>query len=321
MLNTKINLNKNKGFTLVELLVVIIILSVISSVSIPVYLNFNNKSKESATKIEMSSVAKALSLFQADNEVYPSDTASLSAYLKSIPAKDSFKIDYVYEASDDLSSYTFTSFGIDKTEGTGDDIVFEDGIMIKQGKYAVAEEEDSALFESDFADMSGLKVIMGIWNTSAGYLKSTNENYQNRAVFGDESWQDYEIKTTASLIKGDGYGIYYRLKVDPLDQDKITGYIFQYDPRLGNKFVVRKVTNGYESNPIQSVDMPSGFSIFDTQHELSISVEGNRHIIKVDGANVMDFNDSSFASGQAGFRSWGYKTDVSIYNTEVNSIP
>jgi len=321
MLNTKINLNKNKGFTLVELLVVIIILSVISSVSIPVYLNYNNKSRESATKIEMSSVAKALSLFQADNEDYPSDTASLSAYLKSIPVKDSFKIDYVYEASDDLSSYTFTSFGIDKTEGTGDDIVFEDGIMIKQGKYAVAEEEDSALYESDFSTMDGIKIIKGDgWTIKNNKLTAITTG-KMKAIFNGTNGKDYTIQTNAVLNSGQSYGIYYRAKeyaIAKPPENSISGYLFQFDPGLFNTFNVKKVINGIEvDTPIKKVNMPAGFDI-NAIHDIEIEILGERQVIKVDGNQIMDFSDNTFTEGIVGVKVGG--TAANPANIEFNKV-
>jgi len=120
-------------------------------------------------------------------------------------------------------------------------------------------------------------------------------------AFGDNSWTDYEIKVSADLSKGNGYGIYYRADGNP----NITGYVFQYDPGLGNKFLVRKVINGQEQSPFQSVSMPAGFPVYNQAHDISIAVVGDRQIIKVDNQPIMDFTDSRFASGSGGFRTWG----------------
>ncbi|MEI6314586.1 MAG: family 16 glycoside hydrolase [Syntrophus sp. (in: bacteria)] len=164
-------------------------------------------------------------------------------------------------------------------------------------------ETANVLFSTGFDNMSNLKSLMGNWSINNGTLLSTSTG-ESRLSFGDNAWTDYEIKVGAVLTKGNGYGIYYRADGDP----NITGYVFQYDPGLGNKFVVRKVINGQEQSPFQSVSMPAGFAILNQAHDISIAVVGNRQIIRVDNQPVMDFTDSSFTSGSGGFRTWSGTT-------------
>lgn len=163
-----------------------------------------------------------------------------------------------------------------------------------------AEESANVLYASSFNNMTGLKSLMGSWNTANGTLKD-KPGQENRIAFGDTAWKNYEIKVSAVITQGNGYGIYYRADGNA----NITGYVFQYDPGLGNKFVVRKVYNGVEQGPFQNVSMPANFPIYNQSHDISISVVGNRQIIKVDNQTVLDFNDSSFNSGSGGFRTWG----------------
>lgn len=164
-------------------------------------------------------------------------------------------------------------------------------------------ETANVLFSTGFDNMNNLKILMGKWSINNGSLLSTATG-ESRLAFGDNAWTDYEIKVGAVLTKGNGYGIYYRADGNP----NITGYVFQYDPGLGNKFVVRKVINGQQQSPSQSVSMPAGFAILNQAHDISIAVVGNRQIIKVDNQPVMDFTDSSFTSGSGGFRTWSGTT-------------
>jgi hypothetical protein len=115
-----------------------------------------------------------------------------------------------------------------------------------------------------------------------------------------------QLDVNATMVSGAnvGYGVYFRSDGEP----SITGYCFQFDPGAGNKFTVRKVNNGVESGAIQSVSMPSGFSVIGTPHAISISAVGSHIVIKVDGATVLDFTDSTFTSRSAGLRTWGSNT-------------
>jgi hypothetical protein len=102
--------------------------------------------------------------------------------------------------------------------------------------------------------------------------------------------------------------VYYRAD----GKANISGYSFQYDPGLGNKFVVRTVTGGSESAPIASFNMPAGFPIYGTQHDIVIKVVGDKHVITVDGQQVLSFTNATFKSGGAGLRSWDGGSAVSF---------
>jgi general secretion pathway protein G len=124
---------KNKGFTLIELLIVIIILAVLAGIAIPSYLAITNRAKISATEAEMSSIAVALEMYNADIGNYPATLALLSSstpvYMATVPTKDKWGTAYVYAPSTaPASSYTLTSKGKDAT-ATTDDIIFTNGQM------------------------------------------------------------------------------------------------------------------------------------------------------------------------------------------------
>ena len=157
-----------------------------------------------------------------------------------------------------------------------------------------------ALFSSTFDDMEGLTPLMGTWAVESGALV-TQSNGERRLAFGEDDWTDYTIQVNATLTGGSGYGLYYRSdgKAD------ISGYVFQYDPGYGRgEFIVRKVENGREQSPIQRVAIPDGFSTFNTSHQISVSVEGARQTIKVDGETILSFSDDTYSSGMGGLRTW-----------------
>jgi general secretion pathway protein G len=129
-----------KGFTLVELMIVIIILAVLTGIAVPSYMALRNRARESATESEMKNIATALELFQADNEKYPLDTnypAGLTAapgYMDTVPANDSWGTAYAYVSADG-STYTLTSNGADGLAGGTDNLVLTDGAWTSTGSY------------------------------------------------------------------------------------------------------------------------------------------------------------------------------------------
>ena len=71
-----------RGFTLVEILVVITIIALIMSVVGPRVLNFLSESKVKATRIQLESLASALDLYFLDTGRYPSSSEGLQALLE-----------------------------------------------------------------------------------------------------------------------------------------------------------------------------------------------------------------------------------------------
>jgi prepilin-type N-terminal cleavage/methylation domain-containing protein len=78
-----------RGFTLIELMIVVAILGVLVSISIPVFRNLIVKSNEGKTKANLGMIRSALSIYYGDNEgVFPDDLLSLTLnakYLQTIP--------------------------------------------------------------------------------------------------------------------------------------------------------------------------------------------------------------------------------------------
>jgi general secretion pathway protein G len=68
-----------RGFTLVELLVVIVVLAVLAAIVLPKFMNSSRRSKESALKSDLKVLRNAVSLFNADTGVFPKTLSDLSS--------------------------------------------------------------------------------------------------------------------------------------------------------------------------------------------------------------------------------------------------
>ena len=104
---------KEKGFTLVELMIVIIILAILTGIAVPSYLVLRNRARTAAAKAELMNIATALGIFEADWEGYPDgDIDAMAAelqgtgaentdtvYMSPVPTADDWAMPYVYTPS------------------------------------------------------------------------------------------------------------------------------------------------------------------------------------------------------------------------------
>ncbi|NLO92619.1 MAG: prepilin-type N-terminal cleavage/methylation domain-containing protein [Elusimicrobia bacterium] len=87
MLNSRKG-NAKKGFTLIELMIVVAIIGILAAVAIPKFAGLINKSKEGSTKGSLGAIRSALTVYYGDAEGrYPTDNlASIQPhYLTTLP--------------------------------------------------------------------------------------------------------------------------------------------------------------------------------------------------------------------------------------------
>ena len=69
----------HKGFTIVELLIVIVIIGILAAISIVAYNGVQNKAYNSAVQSDLRQLATKLSLYESDQNRYPSTLAQLES--------------------------------------------------------------------------------------------------------------------------------------------------------------------------------------------------------------------------------------------------
>lgn len=81
-------LRKMKGFTLIELMIVVAIIGILAAVAIPKFADLVTKSKEASTKGTLGSVRSAVSIYYGDNDgTYPTNVYdSLTTGNKYVPS-------------------------------------------------------------------------------------------------------------------------------------------------------------------------------------------------------------------------------------------
>ena len=127
---------KKSGFTLLELLVVIVIIGLLAGYVAPRYFAQVGRSEIQVAKAQIDALEKALDQFRLDTRHYPSLEQGLDAlvtrptnepnwagpYLKKAVPADPWGRPYVYRVPGEKSEFQLFSYGKDgKAGGTGED--------------------------------------------------------------------------------------------------------------------------------------------------------------------------------------------------------
>jgi general secretion pathway protein G len=131
------NFNKSKGFTLLELLVVIVIIGLLAGYVAPRYFAQVGRSEVQVARAQIESLEKALDQYRLDMRRYPSADEGLDAlvtrpggtqgnwqgpYLKKAVPTDPWGRAYVYRVPGEKSEFELVSYGKDgKPGGSGED--------------------------------------------------------------------------------------------------------------------------------------------------------------------------------------------------------
>ncbi|MCK4467220.1 MAG: type II secretion system major pseudopilin GspG [Desulfobacterales bacterium] len=82
-MNTRILLIKNnRGFTLIELMVVIVILGILAGLIVPRIMSRPEEARQAKARIQIESLETALKLYKLDNGSYPSTEQGLQALVE-----------------------------------------------------------------------------------------------------------------------------------------------------------------------------------------------------------------------------------------------
>lgn len=107
-MNATMNYRLRKGFTLVELLIVIIIIAVLAAIAIPKFVNSGQRSKEAAMKSDLKLIRNAIELFRNDTSYYPKQLADLAATTAPATGYDSTATSKSITATDFKGPYLAT---------------------------------------------------------------------------------------------------------------------------------------------------------------------------------------------------------------------
>ena len=122
----KVNLKKfhhlgSQGFTLIELMVVMVIIGLLAATVVPKFFGQVDKAMQQDAQAQIELLGQALDLYRLEKHKYPASDEGLEAlksYLKKNVPKDPWGNDYIYESpGKDGRGYDLISLGADNAEG------------------------------------------------------------------------------------------------------------------------------------------------------------------------------------------------------------
>ena len=128
---TKPRLDRRRGFTLIEILLVVVIIGILVGVATPRLARRVGESQKAAARASIANIGLAIDMYEVDNGVYPASLQSLlthgseinwnGPYLKDgrMPV-DPWGVQFGYTPRED--GYEIRSGGPDAQIGTGDDL-------------------------------------------------------------------------------------------------------------------------------------------------------------------------------------------------------
>lgn len=131
--NKKMRPEAREGFTLIEVLLVVVIIGILAALVVPKLGGRVGQAQEAAAKSDIGAIGTALDLYEVDNGKYPSGIQGLvtkpggalnwrGPYLKKGVPKDPWGNEYLYTYPGQHGDYDLKSFGPDGA-ASGDDLV------------------------------------------------------------------------------------------------------------------------------------------------------------------------------------------------------
>ena len=348
-----------KGFSLVELLIVLAIIASIIAISTPLALNAIRKARATAVASDFKTLSRAISSSMYLGDGIPSSIDSLGRNVSS---------DYGVAWSDNEGVYDFVIFTNKEVDtSTLYTLLTNTGVGFPAGEYeflpgGAANSENSKAYYHVYLDGSGNQTVSsglnlsfanlnqlpflystGDWITQSNGLASAygvfdSKSYresQNRAILnvGDDNWtwEDYEIVVSLSFTdryrsgetRARGYAVYFRATGRNAG-DNLSSYAFQFDPGYTDpSFLLRKVS-GYgesfvESSPFIPGIMADSRTVNSGEHTIRIVAKGSDFTFYFNGTRVLEASDSDLTNGKVGLRTWG-NVEVVFKNVTVRPL-
>jgi general secretion pathway protein G len=118
-------LRDSRGFTLIEIMIVIVILGMLAAIVVPKLMGNTDKAKVADAKVQIRNLESALKMYKLDSGVYPTPAVGTipknyrdGGYLESTSVpKDPWGNEFLYLSPGEHGDYDLSSYGADGVRG------------------------------------------------------------------------------------------------------------------------------------------------------------------------------------------------------------
>lgn len=187
------NTTPDAGFTLIELIIVVIVIAVLAAISIPMYNNFQERAKHTAVSESVRTVHTAVVQNMTQNNATAEDTGRLMTA----------------QSNEDIYIYATRR---NPTEGT----------MCIRAEWRA----DSAIYAEEGAGCGGVNLIpvscvQNGWTTTFTFqVRAINDTFERAQI----RWRDGNGNQTQTMVQGNGGSTYTSIRIiDPANTLSVTG--------------------------------------------------------------------------------------------------
>jgi len=330
-------MNNKKGFTLIELVIVIALLGILSTIGIPRFIGYVNHSR--------------IAVDQANLKIL-NTTTTLYRIKYNITNPDVFEgIDTDEKRIEELVDKDFLNYAPEPQVKNGE---FSWHMNSQKWLHSTFEIAEGSLSEYYFSEMTKSDFLFNSWGGGGGSTWSINDeglsvtgSNGNDLLFIGNDKSEYTLTSNFKLNENTnnngGLGIFFETILDKDNDNKDSGYILQFD-RGYSEIVLRKRVDGRESSSYggellvrignrststienETIPYKTDSEWWESEKELSLTVKnsettGSKLItVFLDGEVILnDYeieSDIQEPNNHSGFRAWGNQP-ATIYDLKV----
>ena len=128
----KIRKKINEGFTLIEILIVVVIIGILAAVAIPTYFQYVQRGYASDAKVQIKNILENAKLYYSENDEFPEDVETMNAEgYANVPEatlrKWQFTLDLTYDETAGLTGTVTAESQEEMNGGAGKIILYDVG--------------------------------------------------------------------------------------------------------------------------------------------------------------------------------------------------